>query len=316
MTKYILPALFFFLLCAGGCKVKHKQFVTTLAIEDAIVTNGQMDTAVLVLQKRLAAEQLDYTSIVPDYKEKQISIQSELLDKDWIKTNLLKKGALVFYECYSLGDLVTSLKAADELIARKIDRHGDTNVVVNPFFRVFNIAEPANSTAGMQFPPNIGNVLKKDLPLFKKYFELSKEVFPADALPLMWERSLPKNNEKYYEVYFVKDNDLKFFVSNHVQKAAVKFYDKRPAVEISLDAYGANVFKRMTTKNVNKTIAIVIDGTILTAPLVNGPIAGGNLSLSGSYEKKEALAIANTLQSGYMPVQLQFKNIEELKQVQ
>jgi hypothetical protein len=315
MRKYILPIVIFCALVTGGCKVKHKQFITTLAIEDSFVTNGQIDTAVFVLQKRLAVEGLDYTSIIPDPKTREISIQSEQLDKDWIRSSLLKKGGLVFYECYSITELFAALKQGDDLIAHITRKPGEA-MPVNPLFRVLNPAEPYEIAGHQSLSPFIGMVSKNDLPVFKRYMDLCKKLFPADAMLLLKEQEETRNNQKIDEVYFLKDNDSKFFASGHVSAASVKEENKRPAVQMVFDAYGAYMFKRMTAKNVDKNIAIVIDGNILSAPNVRGPIEGGNMIISGIFKHQEAQDIANMLQSGYLSLKMNFKSMEELKKAE
>jgi hypothetical protein len=315
MRKYILPIIIFCALATGSCKVKHKQFVTTLAIEDSIVTNGRIDTAVFVLQKRLAAEGLDYTSIISHHRTREIVIESEQLDKDWIRSTLLKKGALVFYECYSVTELFGGLKQADELVAHTIRKTGEA-MPVNPLLRVFNPAEPYDIGGHQSFSPFIGMVSKNDLPVFKRYMEMCKALFPADVMILMKEQEETRNKQKFDEVYFLKDNDSKFFASDHVLTASVKDENKHTAVQMVFDAYGAHVFKRMTTKNVDKNIAIVIDGNILSAPNVRGPIEGGNMIISGAFKQQEAQDIANMLRSGYLSLKMNFKSMEELKKAE
>jgi hypothetical protein len=316
MIKYILPVLFFFAFCAGGCSVKQKQFVTTLTIEDAVVTNGQIDTAVMVLQKRLTEEKLQYTAVNANYERREISIQSEILDKDWIRSNLLKRGALVFYECYSIYDLASSLKEADKLVALKIN-NGKTDSVINPLFTVFNIVAPYDDKYGQQVPPYIGFVASEKISVFKKYIELSKDVFPADGVLLFQEQPpAKKSDQRYYAVYFVKENDSKFFATSHIQAASADLDAKRAAVHMKFDAYGDYMFERMTTKNVNKAIAIVIDGNVLSAPKVMSPIKGGDMIIDGGFEKQQARNIAIMLQSGFLPLQLSFKNIEEVKKAE
>jgi len=314
--KYIVPALIICCITATSCKVKQKQFLTTLAIEDSVATNGQMDTAALVLKNRVESEQSQNITVTANYKTRQIIIQSAVLDKDWIKSHLLKRGALIFYETYSIYDLLNSLQEADKLVASKINT-GKTDSVVNPLFTVFNVVQPYQSKNGeQQSSPYIGYVTQEKIPLFKKYIELSKDVFPVDAAMFFQEQPPTKNNQRYYAIYFVKENDSKFFANNHIKEVSTELDNKHPAVRMKFDAYGQYIFKRMTTKNVNKAIAIVIDGNVLSAPNVIEPIEGGDMIISGSFEKEEVKDIANMLRSGYLPLQLSLKNMEEVKKAE
>ena len=54
----------------------------------------------------------------------------------------------------------------------------------------------------------------------------------------------------------------------------------------------------MTTDNVNRPIAIVLDDIVYSAPNVNGPIEGGNSEISGNFTVEEAQDLANILKIG------------------
>ena len=77
-------------------------------------------------------------------------------------------------------------------------------------------------------------------------------------------------------------------------------------VEMSMDNQGANIWATMTTRNVGKPIAIVLDDIVYSAPFVNGPITGGNsqITMGGSKGEflhkqfEEAQDLANILKSG------------------
>jgi hypothetical protein len=301
----------------GSCVSQKPKFVTTFAIEDTVVTNGQIDTAVMVLQKRLDIAQPKGAIITADYKQRQIKIQSAQLDTEWINDYLLKKGALVFYECYSIADLAGSLEQADKTIASKLVKT-KTGTTENPFLRTFSgIVQPYEGAAyRQQFSPYIGFVVKENIPVIKNYFALAKNDFPPDTKILFSEQ--PENNKKLktYAVYFLKDDDSKMIASNHITKAAVSIdNNKYPLVQMQFDAYGSYTWKRMTTANVNKNIAIVIDDNILSAPNVNEPIEGGNTQISGSFTISETQDIANILHSGFLSLNLKIISIEEAKTV-
>lgn len=75
-----------------------------------------------------------------------------------------------------------------------------------------------------------------------------------------------------------------------------------PAVFLSLDSHGANVFYDLTRKNRDKRMAIVLveqgRGEVVTAPNINEPISGGNVQISGSMTTREAENISLLLRSG------------------
>ncbi|MXO74451.1 protein translocase subunit SecD [Altererythrobacter aerius] len=80
-------------------------------------------------------------------------------------------------------------------------------------------------------------------------------------------------------------------------------------VTIQFDQQGAAKFARLTTENVNRPFAIILDNKVLSAPNINEPIRGGTAQISGSFTAESANQLAIALRSGALPVDL--KVIEE-----
>ena len=97
------------------------------------------------------------------------------------------------------------------------------------------------------------------------------------------------------------ENGMAPLEGEHVTKAS-QGYDQvhanQATVEMSMDAVGSRLWADLTKKNINKPIAIVLDGIVLTAPNVNTEITGGNSVISGNFTVVEAQDMANILQSG------------------
>ncbi len=75
-------------------------------------------------------------------------------------------------------------------------------------------------------------------------------------------------------------------------------------VTITFDSQGAQRFARLTTENVNRQFAIILDDEVLSAPVINEPILGGTAVISGSFTVETANALAISLRSGALPVDL------------
>lgn len=80
-------------------------------------------------------------------------------------------------------------------------------------------------------------------------------------------------------------------------------------VSIQFDQQGGAKFAKLTTENVNKPFAIILDGKVLSAPNINEPILGGQAQISGSFTVESANELAISLRSGALPVDL--KVVEE-----
>ena len=82
----------------------------------------------------------------------------------------------------------------------------------------------------------------------------------------------------------------------------------QPMVMISFDDAGARKFALLTQANVGNPLAIVLDGKVLSAPIINEPILGGNAQISGGFTQDAANQMAIALRSGALPVA--FKLVE------
>ena len=85
--------------------------------------------------------------------------------------------------------------------------------------------------------------------------------------------------------------------------------NNEPVVSITFDQQGGAKFAKLTTENVNRPFAIILDGKVLSAPNINEPIIGGSAQISGGFTTESANQLAISLRSGALPVDL--KVVEE-----
>ncbi|RPF72431.1 protein translocase subunit SecD [Aurantiacibacter spongiae] len=77
-----------------------------------------------------------------------------------------------------------------------------------------------------------------------------------------------------------------------------------PVVSIQFDPQGGAKFAQLTTQNVNRPFAIILDDEVLSAPNINEPILGGGAQISGGFTTETANNLAIALRSGALPVDL------------
>jgi preprotein translocase subunit SecD len=82
------------------------------------------------------------------------------------------------------------------------------------------------------------------------------------------------------------------------------FQDGRPVVNFNFDAQGARRFGDATKENVGKSLAIVLDGKVVSAPVIREPILGGRGIISGSFTVQQANDLALVLRAGALPAPL------------
>ncbi|EPR68650.1 protein translocase subunit SecDF [Cyclobacterium qasimii] len=75
----------------------------------------------------------------------------------------------------------------------------------------------------------------------------------------------------------------------------------RPAVSMQMNAEGARNWRKLTSENIGKRIAVVLDNYVYTAPTVQGEIPSGQSEITGNFSMEEAKDLANILKSGTLP---------------
>ncbi len=77
------------------------------------------------------------------------------------------------------------------------------------------------------------------------------------------------------------------------------------AVSFRFDTDGAQKFGKITSKNVGRNLAVVLDGVVITAPRINSPITGGSGIITGNFNAQEASDLAVLLRAGALPAPLE-----------
>lgn len=82
-------------------------------------------------------------------------------------------------------------------------------------------------------------------------------------------------------------------------------YGSTAEVSMIMNPQGARIWQRMTADNIGKSIAIILDGYVYSAPGVSTEISGGRSSITGGFTFNEATDLANVLKSGKLPAPAQ-----------
>lgn len=77
-----------------------------------------------------------------------------------------------------------------------------------------------------------------------------------------------------------------------------------PYVSITFNAAGAKLFEEITAANVKKRLAIILDGNVYSAPVIQERIAGGSAQITGRFSMEEAKDLAIVLRAGALPAPL------------
>ena len=131
-----------------------------------------------------------------------------------------------------------------------------------------------------------------------------KELLPRD-LKLMWGVKAIDEDGKIFELYAIKSTQRngRAPLEGDVIVSATDDYDNngRPSVSMTMNSDGARRWAQLTKQNINKPIAIALDGYIYSAPNVINEITGGQSQITGQFTQEDTKDLANVLKSGKMP---------------
>lgn len=155
--------------------------------------------------------------------------------------------------------------------------------------------------------PVIGRAMSFDTAAVNRYMQLPqvKALLPRD-IKLFWGVKSADPAGTVYDLYAIKANtrDGKAPLDGGVVTEAREEYSQHGAaaeVSMVMNATGARTWARMTADNIGRSIAIVLDGYVYSAPRVNDEIEGGRSSITGQFTIQEAKDLANVLKSGKLP---------------
>ena len=156
--------------------------------------------------------------------------------------------------------------------------------------------------------PVVAYALAKDTAEINQYLSMSqvKSEFPKDLL-LKWGVAAASFDPKKqtYELYAIRSTERngRAPLEGDVIVDAKDDFDQygKPSVSMSMNTDGARRWALLTKQNIGKSIAIVLDGYVYSAPNVQTEITGGNSQITGHFTPEEAKDLANVLKSGKMP---------------
>ena len=275
-----------------------------------------------ILTTRIDRFGLASPTINPDPAKGIINIElAGISDKERVRSYLQSTANLQFFEVYTLEnkDFQNGVLAADKAIelsnagivdssaVAKVDT-AKANAAKNPLLKIVQFTQPYQSKNGQYiFPAEIGYTLKKDSAVLNAYLALPevKSKFPSNLVFMYGkpDESDPKAKD-VLPLYAIKtlENGLAELEGDHVANATQDFDERgKVAIKMNMDKIGTSIWAKMTSKNVGKPIAIVLDNIVYSAPNVNDAITTGNSQISGNYSLKTAQDLAQILESGKLP---------------
>ena len=166
----------------------------------------------------------------------------------------------------------------------------------NPFTGLFDLNALQNYGEFMTSPAN-----KEKIDRYLKIKQV-KDQIPSN-FTFAWSEARKSENGEYYVLYALKDAELTG-KSIENAKADIDPQDNKPKVSMVMNDEGSNEWARITGSNIGKRCAIVLDGIVYSAPVIQNKITGGRSEISGIPTLQEAKMIEIVLRAGSLPAPL------------
>ena len=283
-----------------------------LEVDSQPLIKQNLQTKLIYLRKLLKEQKIKYQNLKLDGQsikfktsEENLKIFEELfLNKDNLINTFYNKYnsyemnysikdnfVLINYSKYGVIEVKTSaVNQSLEIVRRRIDEIGtnEPTIVKRGNDRIL-VELP-----GLDDPNRIKNLLGKTANLSFRIVSESDDAFGSEQLFFEDGKSQLNVNKR---VVMSGDN---------LTTAQPKFDSRNneTIVTFTLDRVGAKRFGRVTTNNVGKRLAIILDNKIISAPQIREPIIGGNGQISGNFTFQSATDLALLLRSGALPAPL------------
>jgi len=189
-------------------------------------------------------------------------------------------------------DRTDALESAKEIISRRVD--------------AFGVTEPLIQTS-----------VNEEAEQYRLIVELPGVQDVAQAVSLIGKTAQLEFREENPDFDFqtatasgvtLDDVYLKTNLSgDQLKKASVQFDPQtaEPVVAIAFTSEGTDLFAEITERNINKPVAIIVDGQVVTAPIVNTAITQGEAVIQGQFTTESARNLAIQLNAGALPVPIE-----------
>ncbi|WP_288206604.1 protein translocase subunit SecDF [uncultured Parabacteroides sp.] len=256
-----------------------------------------------VYQQLVAADNI-LATVLKEHNDEASATETETVSTDGADTTVTETATV---------DESANTNEADSLLAQiakdkpeaQANQSMEEFAKQHPLFALLQINQ-YNGQLGRGASVGVANV--RDIPKINEYLAMKqvKDVLPRN-LSLKWGVKAIDEKEQYFELYAIKVTNRDgspALGGDVVTDANADFVQQvgrsEQQVSMSMNAEGAKSWARLTKENIGKSIAIVLDDMVYSAPNVNDEITGGRSSITGHFTPEEAKDLANVLKSGKM----------------
>ncbi|GFE88284.1 protein translocase subunit SecD [Steroidobacter agaridevorans] len=191
----------------------------------------------------------------------------------------------------------SALQQSIEIVRRRIDAIG----VAEPTVQALGTDRILVQLPGLQDPASIRTLLGSTAKL--TFHRVESWSVPGRGTPRIGTIRVPAADE---DIEYILQQRPMLQGERLVQaNASFDSQTAQPVVSFRFDDVGAKEFAKITTENVGRQFAIVLDGKVISAPRIQEPIVGGSGQITGNFTAAETSSLSALLRAGALPVPLQ-----------
>lgn len=282
---YILIAVFISSILLSAFPNATSEPIKTIRIQcvDNEFDYDLLNQSVEIIKSRLGSYGIESfeISVLKNQNSIEISLTGKV-DFDEIKTLVTSKGKLEFYETHNRTVVIQQLEKDDSL------------------FSLLNIPTRKKELADLNSSAILGYSVGDNKLTVDNYLNsLLSKGLDSNDIKFLWGK-FPLSNATF-ELFLLRDNCS--LSGNKVYQSVGKYYDSDKAdIIISFTKEGAKIWQEMTKRNIDNSIAIVIDNEVYYAPKVIFEIKDGKCRISGDFSTNEVNKLISLINNGELPL--------------
>ena len=193
----------------------------------------------------------------------------------------------------------SAIKQSLEIVRKRIDESGTKEPLIQRSGKERILLQ----LPGVKDPERIKDLLGKTAKLnFHMVDDDDSKSLSLNLAPFGKMIRADINNE---EIRYLLEKKSKVGGENLIDAKASFDPTEGHAVSFRFDTTGAQKFGKATSENIGKRFAVVLDGVVITAPVINSAITGGSGIITGNFTSQEATDLAVLLRAGALPAPLE-----------
>nr|AAL82790.1 export membrane protein SecD [Rickettsia typhi] len=279
--------------------------------------NDSMENIADTLRKNFREHKIGYKNLLVRHNNIQLEVRSTEVLKSLKKIihkidpeiiiEVNKNKIKLRYSESRLNDLLNKVvEQSIEIVRMRIDSTGTKEPILQRQGNKHILLQ----VPGVDNPSYLKNILGKTAKLTFHLVDENANIEEAIKGHIPLDSMLIKGDSEHHGEYYIVIKKKVLLSGTHLTKASASFdQNSQPMVAFSFNNLGSKIFTEITKNNTGKRLAIVLDNKLLSAPMINGAIIGGDGIITGNFTIESANELALLLRVGSLPTPL--KIIEE-----